>query len=139
MNPNEGRSARNGVATDDAREKLSAIIVALARPWIERLGSRPPLPAVEIAYQTCAVLWNATRLGDAAVRQAVFDRVSREVAAGAPPGSEATVSELIELLYQRALAAYPEDQRLVVKLHVEDLGDGSVRVDVSSTRPSGEA
>ena len=98
-----------------SQAKLSARIIAIAGPWIERLGPDPPLLAVEFAYQTCGAVWNASRVEGA---------TDREV--------ENEVRQLFDVLYERALVAWPNDRRTVGNLAVVGLGGGSFRVDVVS-------
>ena len=115
------------------------MIIAVARPWIERLGADPPLPAVEFAYQTCGALWNASRLEDVIAREQVIRQLREGVVSSAPKGTESEVRRLFDMLYERALAASPEDRRMVVNLAVVNLGGGSFRVDVASVAGGSEA
>ena len=112
--------------------KLSARIIAIAGPWIERLGPDPPLLAVEFAYQTCGAVWNASRVEDATAREEIARELREGVVSSAPIGAENDVRQLFDVLYERALAAWPEDRRMVTNLAVVDLGGGTFRVDVAS-------
>ena len=124
--------------SDVSRDKLSEIMVALAHPWIERLGPAPPLPAVEFAYQACGLVWNVSRLSDSKKRQELFDKVSRQVAGAAPEGTEQEVSALVDMIYRRALVQAPEDRRIVVNMDIQDLGGGDFYVLVASARGAEE-
>ena len=119
--------------------KLSAIIIAVARPWIERLGADPPLLAVEFACQTCGAVWNVSRLEDAMVREEVVRELREGVVSSAPKGTETEVRQLFDMLYERALAAAPRDRRMVANLAVVNLGGGSFRIDVASVAGGSEA
>ena len=112
--------------------KLSARIIAIAGAWIERLGPDPPLLAVEFAYQTCGAVWNASRVEDTTAREGIVRELREGVVSSAPKGVENEVRQLLDVLYERALAAWPEDRRMVANLTVVDLGGGSFRVDVTS-------
>lgn len=125
--------------SDAERGKLSEIIIALARPWVERLGPAPPLPAIEFAYQTCGLVWNVSRLPDPNDRQDLFDKLSQEVVDAAPEGTEQEVSALVNGLYQRAVAQSPKDRRMVVNMEVQDLGGGDFHVLVASASGAEEA
>ena len=134
-----GRAQVGATAGGIARSKLSATIIAIARPWIERLGAHPPMPAVEFAYQTCGVVWNATRLEDTIAREDAVRQLRESVVSAAPKGTETEVRQLFNMVYQRALATSPEDRRMVVNLAVVNLGGGSFRVDVASVAGGTEA
>lgn len=136
---NERRPQVGVPAGSITQDKRSATIIAVARPWIERLGACPPLPAVEFAYQTCGAVWNVSRLDDAITRQEEARRLRAAVASAAPEGTGTEVRQLCDMLYERALAASPEDRRMVVNLQVVDLGGGSFRVDVASVTGEAEA
>lgn len=136
---NRGRTQVGATAGGMARSKLSATIIAIARPWIERLGAHPPMPAVEFAYQTCGVVWNASRLEDAIAREEVVHQLREGVVSAAPKGAETEVRQLFDMVYERALATSPEDRRMVVNLAVVNLGGGSFRVDVASVAGGTEA
>ncbi len=127
-----------GPANEVTPVKLSEIIVGLARPWVERLGTAPPLPAIEFAYQTCALVWNVSRLADPNDRQKLFDKVSRQVADAVPERTKQEVSALVDTLYRRALALFPEDRRIVVNMQIQDLGGGDFRVVVATARGAEE-
>ena len=122
--------------SDVARGKMSEIIADIVRPWIERLGPDPPLPAVEFAYQTCRLVWNVSRLPNAEDREGEFKVVAQKVVDLAPRGTETEMQQLVEMLYRRALELYPEDPRIIVNMNIEDLGDGDFHVLVASARKS---
>jgi hypothetical protein len=113
---------------------MSEVVVDIARPWIERLGPDPPLPAVEFAYQTCGLVWNVSRLFNAEDREDEFNKVAQEVVAIAPRGTETEMQQLVEELHRRALERYPDDPRIIVNMDVEDLGDGNFHVFVGSAQ-----
>ena len=136
---NRDRAQVGATAGGIARSKLSATIIAIARPWIERLGAHPPMPAVEFAYQTCGAVWNASRLEDAIAREEVVRQLRKGVVSAAPKGAETEVRQLFDMLYEPALATSPEDRRMVVNLAVVNLGGGSFRVDVASVAGGTEA
>jgi len=134
-----GRTPGRTIDREVQRAKLSAMIIAIAGPWIERLGPDPPLPAVEFAYQTCGAAWNASRVQDAMARDEIVRQLRDGVLSSAPQGAETEVRQLFDVLYERALAAWPEDRRMVANLAVVDLGGGSFRVDVASVTGGSEA
>jgi len=82
--------------SDVARGKISEVVLDIARPWIERLGPDPPLPAVEFAYQTCSLVWNVSRMSKAEDREDEFKKVAQEVIAIAPRGTEREMMQLIQ-------------------------------------------
>ena len=118
--------------SDVTRGKISEVVLDVARPWIERLGPDPPLPAVEFAYQTCGLVWNVSRVSKAEDREVEFNKVAQEVVAIAPSGTEREMMQLIEELNRRALELYPDDPRIIVNMKVEDLGEGNFHVLVAS-------
>jgi hypothetical protein len=122
--------------SDVARGKMSEIIADIVRPWIERLGPDPPLPAVEFAYQTCRLVWNVSRLPNEEDREGEFKMAAQSVVDLAPRGRETEMEKLVEMLYRRALELYPEDPRIIVNMNIEDLGDGDFHVLVASARKS---
>lgn len=130
---------RGSIDREIERRKLSAMITAIAQPWIERLGRDPPLPAVEFAYKTCGAVWNASRLEDATARKEIVCQLRDGVISAAPKGTETEVQQLFDMLYERALVAWPTDRRMVVNLVVVDLARGSFRVDVASVAGGSEA
>jgi len=134
-----GRTPGRTLDREAQRAKLSAMIIAIAGPWIERLGPDPPLPAVEFAYQTCGAVWNASRVQDAMARDAIVRQLRDGVLSSAPQGTETEVRQLFDVLYERALAAWPGDRRIVANLAVVDLGGGYFRVDVASVTGGSEA
>lgn len=134
-----GRAQVGATAGGMPRSKLSATIIGIAQPWIERLGVHPPLPAVEFAYQTCGVVWNVTRLEDATEREEAVHQLREGVVSAVPKGAEAEVRQLFDMVYKRALATSPEDRRMVLNLEIVNLGNGSYRVDVASLTGGTEA
>ena len=123
---------RGAIGGDPNQAKLSGRIIAIAGPWIERLGPDPPLLAVEFAYQTCGAVWNASRVEDATAREEIVRKLREGVVSAAPTGTENEVEQLFDTLYERAAAAWPDDRRTIANLAVLDLGGGSFRVDVAS-------
>ena len=135
--PNRGQSQVPVADREGLPAMLSATIIAVARPWIEYLGANPPWPAVEFAYQTCGAVWNVSRLEDPIGREEEIRRLRSAVVSSAPRGTETEVQQLFDMLYERALASFPEDRRMVVNLAVVNLGGGSFRVDVASMSGGG--
>lgn len=138
MKPWKSNRDRKEAGAPD-RGTLSAKIIAIAAPWIELLGSDPPLPAMEFAYQTCMMAWNVSRVEDSTERGEIVRQLREGVVASAPKGAGSEVGQLFDLIFERARAAWPEDRRIGVNLAVVDLGDGSVRVDVASMAGEAEA
>lgn len=125
-----GRNSR----LDPGQGKMSEVVVNLARPWIDRFGPSPQLPAVEFAYQACGLLWNVSRLTNTPGREDQFQRVLREVTAAAPMGTRTEVRGFVETAYRRAVGMRPQDQRLIVDMTVEDRGNGDFHLLVASAR-----
>jgi hypothetical protein len=113
-------------------EKLSARIIAIATPWIERLGPAPTSLALRFVYETCGAVWNVSRLQDATARETLVGDFRKGVVSAAPSGTENEVRRMFDLLYQRALVAWPEDRRFVARVTVVDVSGGNFRLDVVS-------
>ncbi len=73
------------------------------------------------------------------MREEIVRQLREGVISAAPKGSETEVRQLFDMLYERALAAWPTDRRMVANLAVVDLGSGSFRVDVASVTGGSEA
>lgn len=136
-NPGRHRAPADDTVEVTLRKKspwgpMSDKLKVVAEPWASRLGPNPSQVALTVVYELSSMIWNASRVRQAFRRSAELKEVHRIMAQMLPELSLAERRDLVQTIYDRAKAEYPDDPRLIVEIDVEDLGGGDFHVTAAS-------